>query len=83
MKEYAECTGYLKGSKIGENDAKFNREEEHSFDRMINEQVKFGAIPRWETFRVFSINGMVFGTIIIDISDTSDDWHLNIVNLGD
>jgi len=81
MENVAVCTGYLPGSKLNKYDLINNREETHSFDYILNEQLEFGAVPIWETYQVFVNEGMVFGTVILDTSKVLEDWNLSILTL--
>lgn len=81
LENVAVCTGYLPGSKLNKYDCMYDREETHAFDYILNEQLEYGAVPIWETYQVFVNDGMVFGSVIVDTSNATEDWSLPILTL--
>lgn len=81
LETVAVCTGYLPGSKLNKYDCMYDREEKYSFDNILIKQLKHGAVPIWETYRVFVVDGMVFGTVIVDTSKVDEDWSMPILTL--
>lgn len=77
-----ECTGYLSGSKVTDSDMKHNREEEYCFDTILNKLMEKGALPLFETYRVFEIHGRVYGSILVDETHVVDEnFSVPILNL--
>lgn len=74
--------GYVEGSRISKPDEKNEKGEEHLFNEIIKEQVEYGAVPIWDTFRIFANDGMVFATVIVDIENVNDDWSGSIFGLN-
>ncbi|MEN6328881.1 MAG: hypothetical protein ABFC91_01135 [Methanobacteriaceae archaeon] len=80
-KEFQTLTGYISGSKLTPNDIIESKttsrdiEVEHCFDRNLSEQIGYGAVPIWETYKIFIIeNGAVLASVVLDISNVID-WN--------
>jgi len=83
MDEIFLCTGYVNGSEISKEDAEKSRDgEDYYFNKIINKQLEHGAVPLWETYRIFTIHEMVFASVVLDISQVSDDWTMNMVHFA-
>ncbi|MDD1764370.1 MAG: hypothetical protein LUQ70_06610 [Methanobacteriaceae archaeon] len=75
------CVGYVSGSEISKEDAvKSKNGEDYYFDNIINKQLEYGAVPLWDTHRIFTIHGMAFASVVLDTSNVSEDWKMKMVH---
>jgi len=83
MSELIEVTGYLSGSKMRKIDTENHTEDKDVFiDSMLNEVIRQGGEPIYETYRIFNLNGGIYGTILVNTELISDnELNVPILNL--
>jgi hypothetical protein len=82
MVDYLTIVGYVSGSDLNIYDEAYGKDEEHDFDRILTDAVNKGAVPIWESHKIFVIHDMVFASVIVNLENSADDYCIPIMNFS-